>query len=113
MIAKPELKRLRFGGGRRAASVSEETLVTMQPLLPGGMLPLLARPAVAGVDLVAWAKNHRNVIQANLLRCGAILFRGFELGGPEAFAEFIQATADGGLLAYTNRSTPRTEIGRN
>jgi alpha-ketoglutarate-dependent taurine dioxygenase len=113
MVAKPELKKLRFGGGRRAASISEETLVTMQPLVPGSMLPLVARPAMAGVDLVAWAKNHRNVIRASLLRCGAILFRGFELRGPEAFAEFIQATADGGLLAYTNRSTPRTEIGGN
>ena len=99
MVAKPELKKLHFGDGRRAASVSEETLVTMQSLVPGSMLPLVARPAVAGVDLIAWAKNHRDVIQANLLQCGAILFRVFELRGPEAFAEFIQATADGGLLA--------------
>jgi alpha-ketoglutarate-dependent taurine dioxygenase len=112
-LHKPELKKLRFGGGRRAASVSEETLVTMQPLVPGVMLPLVARPAVAGVDLVAWAKNQRDVVHGNLLRCGAILFRGFELRGPKAFAQFIGATSDGGLLAYTNRSTPRTEIGGN
>jgi len=113
MVTKPELKKLHFGDGRRAASVSEETLVTMQPLVPGSLLPLVARPAMDGIDLIAWAKNHRNDIHANLLRCGAILFRGFELRGPNAFAEFIQATADGGLLAYTNRSTPRTEIGGN
>jgi alpha-ketoglutarate-dependent taurine dioxygenase len=113
MVLKPELRKLRFGGGRRAVSVSDETLVTVQPLVPGIMLPLVARPAVAGVDLISWAKNHRTVIRANLLRCGGILFRGFELRGPEAFAEFIEATANGGLLSYTNRSTPRTEIGRN
>ena len=113
MVAKPEPKKLHVGDGRRAASVSAETMVTMRSLVPGSMLPLVARPVVTGVDLVAWAKNHRNVIHANLLQCGAILFRGFELRGPEALAEFIQATADGGLLAYTNRSTPRTEIGGN
>ena len=113
MVTKPELKKLHFGDGRRAASVSQETMVTMQSLVPGSMLPLMARPAVVGVDLIAWAKNHRDDIHANLLRYGAILFRGFELRGPETFAEFIQATADGGLLAYTNRSTPRTEIGGN
>jgi alpha-ketoglutarate-dependent taurine dioxygenase len=111
MIAK--LQRPRFGGGRRAASVSAETLVTMQPLVPGSTLPLVARPAVAGVDLIAWAKNHLHDIHAVLLRCGAILFRGFEVRGPEAFAEFIRATANGDLLSYTNRSTPRTEIGGN
>ena len=110
---KTDLKKLRFGGGRQAASVSEETIVTMQPLVPGSMLPLVARPAVAGVDLVSWAKNHLNVIHADLSRYGAILFRGFELRGPEVFAEFIRATSDGDLLAYTNRSTPRTEIGGN
>lgn len=109
-MAKPELKKLPV---RRAASVSEETLVTMQPLVPGAMLPLVARPAVAGVDLIGWARNHRKVINDNLSRCGAILFRGFELRGREAFAEFIQASADGSLLAYTNRSTPRTEVGGN
>jgi alpha-ketoglutarate-dependent taurine dioxygenase len=98
---------------RRAMSISEEILVTIQPLGPGVMLPLVARPAVAGVDLVAWARKHVDVINANLLRCGAILFRGFELPGREAFAEFIKATAVGDLLAYTNRSTPRTEVGRN
>lgn len=113
MVAKPELKKLHFGDGRRAAIVSEKMMVTMQPLAPGSTLPLVARPAVAGVDLIAWAKTHRDVIHANLSQCGAILFRGFKLRGLEAFAEFIQATADGGLLAYTNHSTPRTEIGGN
>jgi alpha-ketoglutarate-dependent taurine dioxygenase len=112
MIAKLQ-KKPRFGAGRRAASVSVETMVTMQPLVPGVMLPLLARPAVTGVDLIAWAKNHLDVIHVNLLQHGAILFRGFELRGPEALAEFIRATADGDLLSYTNRSTPRTEIGGN
>jgi alpha-ketoglutarate-dependent taurine dioxygenase len=85
----------------------------MQPLVPGNMLPLVARPAVAGVDLIAWAKNHLHDLQAELLRCGAILFRGFEVRGPEALAEFVRATANGDLLSYTNRSTPRTEIGGN
>ncbi len=113
MVAKPELKKLCFGGGRRAASVSEKTLVTMQPLAPGSMLPLAARSAVPGIDLIAWARINREVIQANLLQCGAILFRGFEQRGAEALAEFVQATAAGDLLAYTNRSTPRTELGGN
>src|SRR6185295_14357258 len=107
MSTKLQLKK------RRAMSVSEETLVTMAPLVPDVTLPLVARPAVAGVDLVAWAKKHVDVINANLAPCGAILFRGFEVSGREAFAEFIKTTADGDLLAYTNRSTPRTEVGGN
>jgi alpha-ketoglutarate-dependent taurine dioxygenase len=105
MSAKVQLKK------RRA--VSEETLVTIEPLVPGITLPLLARPVVAGVDLIAWAKKQADIINAHLLQCGAILFRGFALRGREAFAEFIRATANGDLLAYTNRSTPRTEVGGN
>ncbi len=98
---------------RKRRAVSEETLVTTEPLVPGVTLPLVARPVVAGVDLIAWAKKHLDIINASLLQCGAILFRGFELRGREAFAEFIRATSHGDLLPYTNRSTPRTEVGGN
>jgi alpha-ketoglutarate-dependent taurine dioxygenase len=111
-LQKSEMKRPTFGE-RRGAGVSQEKLVTTGALNPGVSLPLLARPAVAGVDLFVWARNNRAFIKANLLRCGAILFRDFDPGGVAAFADFINATSDGELLAYTNRSTPRTEIGGN
>jgi len=84
----------------------------MEALRPDGALPLLATPAVAGIDLVAWIGRNRDVVRSRLLESGAILFRGFEIGGSERFEQLIGAVS-GSLLEYKYGSTPRTRVGGN
>jgi alpha-ketoglutarate-dependent taurine dioxygenase len=97
-------------GRRRAVSFAPEALVSSGPLLEGQPLPLVIRPATRGVDLVTWAAAQRPWIDAQLLRHGAVLLRGFELGGAERFEQLIAATSGGKLLEYTYRSTPRSNV---
>lgn len=98
-----------FGAGRKAVTLSSEDVVTLAPLAAGAPLPLLARPAVAAVDLAAWAGSHREQIDAHLRRHGGILFRGF---GLRTLADFEAMTAAFGadLLEYSYRSTPRSQV---
>lgn len=73
-------------------------------------LPLIVRPLIDGIDLIAWANGNRAFLESNLHKYGAILFRGFGNTGVEDFERFIRA-ASGPLLDYTYRSTPRKRVG--
>lgn len=84
----------------------------MEPLRSDGTLPLLATPAVAGIDLVSWAERNRDLLRERLLSSGAVLFRGFDVGTPERFEQLISAVS-GPLLEYKYGSTPRTRVGGN
>lgn len=99
---------------RRRVEVAPDELVTFEPLVPGGELPLLVRPARAdlGVDLAAWAAANRGELEARLHRYGGLLFRGFRLGSLEAFQELARAAA-GDLLDYRQRATPRSRVAGN
>jgi alpha-ketoglutarate-dependent taurine dioxygenase len=57
-----------------------------------------------------WAAEHRAWIDATLLECGAVLFRGFAVTTPDRFASGARALC-GSLLDYVYRSTPRTQVG--
>jgi len=94
---------------RKPLRLSEEDLVRTEPLRQYGRLPLLATPAVPGVDLVSWAGRHRELLRSRLIENGAILFRGFEVAGVEGFEEFIRVIA-GPLLEYKYGSTPRSHV---
>jgi alpha-ketoglutarate-dependent taurine dioxygenase len=54
-------------------------------LAPGDTYPLVLAPAAGRVDLAAWAAENRGFIVSSLLRCGAVLFRGFDLATPAEF----------------------------
>jgi len=79
-------------------------------LVPGPPLPLVIEPAREGIDAVAWAAAQRGPIRELLLRHGGILFRGFTGGSVETFHNFIAAVS-AEPLPYTERSSPRHEIG--
>jgi alpha-ketoglutarate-dependent taurine dioxygenase len=86
---------------------------TVHPLLPNSRLPLLAtRQPGAGSDLVGWVSRHKDLIDAQLLSHGAILFRGFPVTTVEAFQDLAAAISPHGL-EYEYQSTPRTTLGRN
>lgn len=96
---------------RRAVTSSGESLVRFGPLLTSD-LPLLAEPAGPGIDLGAWAASNRELIEEKLRRHGGILFRGFNLRGPEDLETFIQSVS-GESLEYRERSSPRHSVKGN
>ena len=95
---------------RRTLSVSRESLVEMAPLRPDQPLPLAIRPAVEGLDLAAWAREHRDLLEARLREHGGVLFRGFGLESVADLERVIQAIS-GELLEYQDRVQPRTRMG--
>jgi|RhiMetdeSRZDD1v2_1073273.scaffolds.fasta_scaffold393764_2 alpha-ketoglutarate-dependent taurine dioxygenase len=96
---------------RKTLSVSQGGLVTAEAQT-GEELPLVMYPSVGGVDLAAWALNHRELIQGRLLKHGGILFRNFNIPSKEVFEQFaIACSAE--LLPYRERSSPRTQVSKN
>ncbi|MDF0674713.1 MAG: TauD/TfdA family dioxygenase [Nitrospira sp.] len=104
----PRLRGIR----RKAISLSQEHLVTAEPLLPGKVLPLLVQPTVTGLSIVGWAEQQREWVQTRLLYHGAILFRNFQVNGVTDFEQCVTALS-GGALEYRFRASPRTQVGAN
>ncbi len=75
----------------KAVSLSQEKLVVTDYLQPGQTFPLVIQPAACNVDLVAWAKTNREFIETELLKHGAILFRGFNVDSVSEFESIAQA----------------------
>jgi alpha-ketoglutarate-dependent taurine dioxygenase len=82
----------------------------IRPLQAGmGDLPLLVQAPETGLDLREAFGELKPLVDRHLLRCGGILFRGFEVGGAEAFREFAAAFGHP-LLNYEFGSTPRSNV---
>jgi alpha-ketoglutarate-dependent taurine dioxygenase len=96
---------------RKAVRISPEELVQTSYLQSGQDIPLVLQPAVEGINLLAWATSNRELIQTLLLKHRALLFRNFNVNTAVQFDQFIQATSNGGLLEYRDRSSPRHEVG--
>jgi alpha-ketoglutarate-dependent taurine dioxygenase len=100
-----------MGRARKQINTRQAERVVMTSLFDGERLPLLCRPAFAGVDLVDWAGHNRELIDARLMEHGAILFRGFDVQGIDGFDHCVKAVS-GGALEYLFRASPRTQITR-
>ena len=96
-------------GIKRRKIRREHLSLTKTGLLDGGM-PLCVTPTEGRLDLIEWAIHQKSFIENELLKVGAILFRGFELGGIEALEHFITKVISPEILHYTNRSTPRKRV---
>jgi alpha-ketoglutarate-dependent taurine dioxygenase len=94
---------------RRAVNLSQEAMVRTEVLYPESHLPLVISPAQSGMNLVAWAANNRDSIEANLFTHGGILLRGFDVKTAAEFEQFGKSVC-GELLDYHERSSPRTEV---
>jgi alpha-ketoglutarate-dependent taurine dioxygenase len=93
--------------------LTAESLVETSHLSADGGPPLVVSPRQEGVSLARWAEGRREWVERELLRHGAILFRGFGVSDVARFEEFVEATSDGGPLEYQERSSPRSPVGRN
>jgi alpha-ketoglutarate-dependent taurine dioxygenase len=65
---------------------------------------------LGGIRLNQWMAEHRDAILARLARDGAVLIRGLGLISSGQFATVAATLFGTGMLEYTNRSTPRTEL---
>ena len=111
---EPEISGIQKLGAlrRRPIDVSSQQLIKVQPLPGTDSFPLVVQPLEAKLRPADWAMNNRQFVEDNLLRSGAILFRNFNLPEQEHFAHFVR-TLFGELLPYTERSSPRHQVGPN
>lgn len=95
----------------------EGELVRIGTLEPGLAFPVAFQPNAADVDLSEWASANRGLIEEQLRRHGAVIFRGFDTAKPSDFENLALAVcpdlyggygdlpkADTGDVLY--RSTP-------
>ncbi len=79
------------GRRRPIAADGPASLVSTSTLGNESTLPLVVRPATAGVDLAAWAETNREQFEAWLVEYGAVLLRGFGLVTPPQFEAVVSA----------------------
>jgi len=75
----------------KAVSLPQRQLIKTRLLQPGQSLPLVIEPDSAEIDLADWSTSHREFIETNLLKHGAILFRGFNLNSAVDFEKVANA----------------------
>ncbi|HVG17567.1 MAG TPA: TauD/TfdA family dioxygenase [Blastocatellia bacterium] len=97
--------------GRKAIRLSQEQVVRSGHMGGGCGFPLVMEPGVEGVNLSAWASASRGYIEGELLRAGAILFRGFGIDSVQKFDQLTR-TVTPDLLDYHERAAPRKEVSR-
>jgi alpha-ketoglutarate-dependent taurine dioxygenase len=98
----PEIK-------RNWIDLSGEGLLAREYLNSEQTLPLVLKPAIAGVNLVEWARTNQEFIETQLLKHGGLLFRGFEIKDASEFEQFIRVVS-GDAIEYQERSSPRSLI---
>jgi alpha-ketoglutarate-dependent taurine dioxygenase len=74
----------------KVVSLQQEKLVRIDYLAAGQSLPRVIAPDKVGLDLADWARNNQDLMEAELLEHGAILFRGFHIQTPVDFERFAQ-----------------------
>jgi alpha-ketoglutarate-dependent taurine dioxygenase len=116
IVMDDEAKRRGFEGGafkanrRKVVRLSQEDLVRTEYLDAERRFPLVIQPQAAGLNLATWAESNREYIERQLLKHGAMLFRGFQIESAAQFEEVARAVS-GELLDYRERAAPRKEIG--
>ncbi|MFB4300948.1 TauD/TfdA family dioxygenase [Actinomadura sp. NTSP31] len=76
----------------------------------GRMLPYAVPAEPAGADATDYIAAHRPRLRALLSEHGAILLRGFPIGGVEGFEAVVRALSGEPPLKYAERSSPRSTI---
>jgi amino acid adenylation domain-containing protein len=95
----------------KAVKLSQRTLVTSRPLSSERSLPLMFTPAVDDVDLIGWAKENHPLLQRDLLKHGALLFRNFSARTVADFEAVAQAVCPELFGEYGD--LPREKNGRH
>ena len=96
--------------GPQKVRLSQEELIKTSYLEGLEGFPLVIQPNVDNMNLVTWASCNNNFIEAQLLKYGAILFRGFDGDSASRFENFARAISPQ-LIDYSERAAPRKEVG--
>src|SRR5258706_6932199 len=78
-------------------------------LRPDQLIPLVIEPTEDCPNVIEWTRRNTNFIEDQLLGCGAILFRGFEIGSVLMFEKVIKTIAPQ-LVDYIEGSSSRIKI---
>lgn len=81
-------------------------------LSPGQDIPLVIQPVSGQPALATWAKNERDYLARELLRHGALLLRGFQVGGVAGFERMVRSVSHQ-VMEYQDRAAPRTQVAGN
>ena len=65
---------------------------------------LVVRASTAGVDLSAWLKEHRQTVEAELLKYGAVRFANFAVGTIEDFDRLVSVFSTIKMIVRTQKS---------
>jgi alpha-ketoglutarate-dependent taurine dioxygenase len=74
-------------------------------------LPTIVEPDSPGASLLTWARQHGSELDRLLDASGALLLRGFAVGGTAGFGRLLDAASKSGAVPYLYQSTPRTALG--
>lgn len=94
---------------RRQAVNLSETRGVKTEYLPDKTVPLVFQPEIDDIDIVDWARSNRDFIDKELLKHGALLFRGFDLRSPADFEKFAEAISPNLFAEYGD--LPREGVG--
>ncbi|HEY0079206.1 MAG TPA: amino acid adenylation domain-containing protein [Pyrinomonadaceae bacterium] len=107
---REDLKRRKFMSIKpQRVSLKQEELVRRELMHTGRTMPLVVEPVEGSVDLVGWVKAHRELIADDLLKHGALLFRGFQVDLMTEFQQFAQSVC--AELFDENGEHPRGLVG--
>jgi alpha-ketoglutarate-dependent taurine dioxygenase len=70
---------------RKTINLSEAEFIKIDFLTPWQTLPIILKPNIDYLDLADWIESSQNFIETNLLKYGAILFRGFNVDTATTF----------------------------
>ena len=86
------------------------TATTTAPLgSTGRTLPLVLTADEPGAPVIPYLSDARPVVRQRLREHGAVLLRGFDIGGVDGFADVVREVS-GAPLTYAERSSPRSTI---
>lgn len=74
----------------KAITLTPTNLIKTSYFQPENTLPLIVQPEGLELDPIIWANTNRDWIETNLLKQGAILFRGFQDNSVSKFEQFAQ-----------------------
>ncbi len=94
---------------RKEIRQSIQVPVSESMLDPAKGFPILYQAEVEGLNLAAWAASQRGVIEEQLLKFGAVLFRGFDVNALTQFEDFTHIFSST-LLDYFDQHTPRSRV---
>ncbi len=96
--------------GRKLIRISDDGLVNIELLNPEQSLPVAIKPATRGVSLAAWVHSNVELVENNIQKYGAVLFRDFEASTQQDFEDFLTGFSLE-RMNYMEGATPRKKLG--